>query len=297
MVKAHFIGLSLFFTSACLSTAAGWEPYLAVERAESSAYEDVPGGPSMSHTEWIFGVSAFNRWEEGQLALDASYSHLNADWSGGVFPGESSFSFYDEVETLSASAMWTGLPGEKWGYSVLMAARSSRASGTPWDTADFADAMSYTAGLGLNYRYSRDLMIGIMTLYSDYPAGIDEDWNVFPYIYWRINANWTLETRRGLLLSWETARESLQHKVIFSGTVADRSWHLGDSGSREMGYEEEGFALGIAYVLELASGFTLEPQLRYVFEREVDIWEGGRRVASSDLEDSWLYALRLGYAF
>ena len=297
MVKTYFAGLFLLCLPAFLSAASGWEPYIAVERAEFSAYEDVAGGPSMSHTEWIFGASAFNRWREGQLALDASYSHLNADWRGGVFPAVSSFSFYDEVESLSASAMWTGLPGEKWAYSLLMAVQSSRASGTPWDSADFTEALGYTAGLGWNYRFSRDLMIGVMTLYLDRPAGIDEDWNVFPYIYWRINANWTLETRRGLLLSWEKDSERLQHKVVLSGTVSNRAWHLGDNGSLEMGYEEEGFALGITYILGLSGGFTLEPQLRYVFEREVDIWEAGRRVASSDLENSWLYALRMGYAF
>ena len=283
--------------SAIVEGAAGWEGVLDLGAVSESAYEDIQGGqPAVEEVYYGLGLTGFNRSREGQLAWDLGYEWIEADWKGSLFSGVQG-QLYEEVETLSGSVMWTGFRGKEWSYSVLAGVQSSRGSDGIWEKADFADALGYSLGASLNYQVNPTLLLGFGAMYKSNPAGIDEDWFPIVQIFWEINEEWTLRTRNGVVLIWEPEVTGVEDEWTFSALWRSRNWHLGDAGPFEMGYEDEGIALGIAYRLEPLPGLGIEPELAYLFNREVTLWEGGRKLLETDLEKGWLYGIRITYAF
>jgi hypothetical protein len=277
--------------------ASGWEPYVEARRTSSSAFTDTASRPSVETTEWRVGATGFIRSRHGQLALDGSYGRSDADWGQqGAFSGEIPGMLYDDMEAIAFSAMWTGLPHEQWGYSVLLGFRNDRARDGIWARAGLSDAQSYTFGLATNYRAHSGLVFGLGFLYSSAPAGMDDLLIPIVQVYWKVSEQWTLRTRNGVLLSWESAGERSQ-ELMFSALWESTDWHLGWNGQDEAGYEEEGFTLGVSYAVELAPGLTIRPGLDYLWSREATLWQGGRKLLKSDMEDAWRYSLQVGYRF
>lgn len=278
-----------------LDGASGWEAYIAYEGAPAAEYEDLQTAPHVEETRWVAGVQTFNRNRSGQLAFDASLERLDADWNRSFFSGLEGV-LYDEVEMVDLSGMWTGTPGEHWGYTLYAGVESNRATGGVWNAADFTDAIGYRLGFGLNYQVHRGLVFGFGVLYKAPMAEIDEDWIPMVRVYWRINDNWTLETRNGILLHWKPHADGNQ-EFRFFGLWEGDEWHLGEEEGRVYGYEREAIALGLGYKLVLGNGLSLKPVVQYEFNREVNIWESGRETIESDLETGLRYGLQIGYAF
>lgn len=283
--------------SAFAEGATGWEVVLDAGGEVESAYEDVAGGQAA--VEEVFfglGLTGFNRSREGQLAWDLGYEWIEADWEGPLFP-DTEGPLYEEVETLSGSVMWTGFRGEQWSYSLLAGLESSRVSDGRWEQADFSDALAYTFGASLNNQVNPSLLVGFGVRYNDGLAGIDDEWFPIIRVFWEIDEEWTLQTRNGVVLTWEPLATEMKDTWTFSALWRSRTWHLGEAGPLEMGYEDEGIALGIAYRLEPLPGLGIEPELAYLFNRELTVWEGGRKLLETDLEEGWLYGVRISYAF
>jgi hypothetical protein len=284
-----------------LTGSSGWDVEIGYAESEEGVWEDT-GGQASEESDWGLVVSGWNRSRAGQLAWDLGYEFLETDWTVPPFLDALPLGWYREVETASSSVMWTEMPGglirsENWGYTLLLGIESSRATESVFDTAGFSDALSLSGGASMNYHFGRDLVVGFGFRYSGSPAGIDDNWFPVIQVYWKINPEWTLQTRNGVLLSWVPEATAWEDAWTASVLWRSRAWHLGDSGSVEMGYEDEGIPIGLAYRVEWIPGLSLEPAIEYVFNREVTIWENSRKAEEYDLDDGWRFSLGLKYAF
>jgi hypothetical protein len=286
--------LSWFVSGTAAPAAAAWEPYVAVDWTDSAEFEDAAGRSSVETLRWTVGATGFMRSSAGQLLVDGSVARTDADWDGDgwlVGPGNR---LYDAVEQVSLSAMWTGLPHEQWGYSVMLGSSVKRSRDGFWGRAGFSDSLTHRVGLSVNYRVHRGLVFGAGVFYRTLPAEMDSEWYPIVQVYWEINDKWTLNTRNGILLSRSSDNGG---ELTLSALWESPNWHLGRDGSLEMGYEEEGIVLGAAYKFEPAPGFSLEPGVEYLLAREATVRQDGRRIAKSDLEDTFRISLRAGYQF
>lgn len=291
-----------FLGGLVLTGSSGWEVEIGYADSDEIEWEGT-GGQASEESDWGLVVSGWNRSRTGQLAWDLGYEFLEADWMLPPVLDALPLDWYREAETASALVMWTEMPGrlipsENWGYTLLLGMESSRATESlRYQTAGFSDALSFSGGASLNYHFDRDLVVGFGFRYSGNPAGIDDNWFPVVQVYWKINPEWTLQTRNGVVLSWVPEATPWEDTWKASVLWRSRAWHLGDSGSLEMGYEDEGIPVGLAYQVEWIPGLSLEPAIEYIFNREVTIWENSRKVEEYDLEDGWRLSLGLTYTF
>ena len=288
--------VSAFALFSTLGASSGWEAFIEVDSISDSEYEDVMGGASVETTQFTVGASGFWRGQGGQFAWDSAYSRLGAEWKDVSFAPDLVGDLYDEVENVSASFLWTGLPHEKWGYSVFLGFDSAHAGQSPFQTVDFTDALALQTGFSVNYQSRRDLVIGFGFAYLGAPAEIDETWIPIVRIYWQINEEWLLQTRNGVLLSWDPGADRA-HVLTFSALWQSPQWHLGETGPVEYGYEEEAIALGLAYQWNIRPGLVLQPEIHYLVNREATLWEDGEEIIETDLESALLYSIGLRYSF
>jgi hypothetical protein len=275
----------------------GFSPYLEVVSTGDADLEDAADGAGLESSEWTVGLETFWRGAGGQLAFDASYGQKEADWSGDAFyAGLASASLFEEVESVALSGLWTTDPRQQWGYTIYLGLESSYATASTFGGADLADAIGYDLGAGVSYRYSESLFLTAGLRYQDNPAGVDDDWLPFIGLTWLIDERWTLRTRNGIFLDYQLGADWLQTLTPFVKYVSDIH-HLGEASGAEVAYEEEQVAAGLAASIEFAEGWEIRPAVQYLFARESTLWQGGREVLETDLEETLRLSLRLGYSF
>lgn len=275
----------------------GFEPYLEVISTGDADLEEVAGGAGLESSEWTVGLETFWRGAGGQLAFDASYGQKEADWSGDAFyAGLASASLFEEVESVALSGLWTTDPRQQWGYVIYLGLESSYATESSFGGADLADAIGYDLGAGVSYRYSENLFLTAGLRYQDNPAGVDDDWLPFIGLTWLIDERWTLRTRNGIFLDYRPEADWLQTLTPFVEYVSDIH-HLGEAAGAEVAYEEEQVAAGLTASIRFAEEWEIRPTLQYLFARESTLWQGGRELLETDLEETLRLGLRLGYSF
>jgi hypothetical protein len=279
--------------AAPLMASATWE--MGFEYGLTGEYGGLAGA-EVEETEAILSLEWMQRTQWGQFAGTLDAKALDADWS---VPGAASplAGIYEDVETIRTDLMWTWLFDDHWSVSARAAAGSAIVTEGAFTKADFSDAFGFGGTLTVNYRIDLDLMLGFGVMYRGEVAGVEDQLFPFVQVYWKINEAWTLQTRNGVLLDWHILETELDDRLRFLALWRSREWHLGFDNGTELGYEDEGVALGLTYEAVFAPGWAVEPSMTYLLAREATFWENGSKGAEYDLDDTWRFAVTVSHAF
>ena len=293
LIRASLVTAS--FTVLALTASASLKPYVGYSMTGSAAYEDLDGAPSVELQTLAAGLESISRNQAGQLAWSVEYTSTDVDWDGTLQPFDAFFA-YDDVQSVSASVMWTGLVDGPWSYTVMGSLRSAWADDSFLGGGEFGDGAGYGLLGSVNYQINPDLLVGFGLFYSKNTSASEE--NFFPIIqlYWKIDDNWALQTRNGAILIWSQKGQMLE-EVRLSALWDSNAFNIGSDPQFDYAYEVEGFTLGVEATLAVGEGWSLTPRADYLLGRESTIWFDGEELQASDLEDSWRLGLTLSYVF
>lgn len=260
---------------------------------EDAGLEDLAGGNAVGYQEYGLDLEWARGDKAGQLALDAGYSWLEADWQGSGLAGSGAVLF-DNAETFSVGGVWSRRLSGAWGGTVFVGLEDSVAGDSVYGGADTGDGLAASLGLGARYDFSRDFALTLGFLMEDNPAGMDDDFLPYVGIYWRISEEWTLQTREGVLLEYSLSPEL---SVTGSALWDSRELALGKDGTADVVYEEEGIRLGLRVNWRVGEGWIIEPHISYSVAREVTLWRNGRETMESDQEDRLGAGVRAVWSF
>lgn len=273
---------------------SGWETALKVEVIDDMKVDEASEVASLRESSTSLESAYFSRSRSGQLGINFGVSWMDADWSGNPL-ADTEGSLYGSGERLYLSGLWTRAGTGPLGYSIFTGVESARAEDGVFKSVGLADAISFRFGTSLNYRTEAGVVIGVGFLYRSPIIETDRDWLPIVQIYWRINEQWTLQTRNGVVLTW---RENKQERRTFEVSVLwnSQEWHIGEMAGQEFSIEREGLSLGIGSGWKVGA-VRIEPSIRYTVAAETTIWTQAGRVFEADLDSYLSGSVVLTYTF